>query len=741
MKNGDIEKRNLIIVIVFFAFCILGIFLLMTFNKLEKENDKEKYSHANEYKVVLKIYGNETKTLTTNGHKISRPEDPVLEGYTFFGWYLNEEEFDFEKEITQDIVLEARWGSGSSVEDPNRNYVIITFNTDGGSSISAKQIEKGRKVAKPSNPTKKGYTFIGWYTNSNDEYNFDNSVNSDLTLYAHWKKEESTPEKPNKEYVIVTFQTDGGSKVNSQKVEKGKKAIKPSNPTKKGYTFIGWYTNSNDEYNFDNSVNSDLTLYAHWKQEESTSEKEYVTVTFQTNGGSKVNSQKVEKGKTAAKPSNPTKKGYTFVGWYTSARKEFSFSTKINSNMTLSALWAPTISYTKSTTGKGVFLNNPETIADTRFLADSDLGNTHLYKDFINGKGEIFFSHSLIGSQLQNVYVAFRVYNPSTTKAITVTFNKCGSTYKMWDQYYEGTCNLTGKKYEIPPRGIRYIFYSSSGYVFGEESLITQNKAPKTSGYFMGVLNVTTSDKMEFALLAFKDFKKTYSTTYRGNCNDEVPERNGNTYLPARGYAGYYKGLPEVTNTSTFEIYDETPKGALKVSYANTAGEIKTDSQWITNNVGATINTSNFKITRLYNVQVSDILHMFVPISETQMLETGPYPAYKEIRNLKNPICNYCSILGWPYNIGNWGVHYHENITIKNNSSSAKTVSFTVSNNFISYYYNGKNHDVPESTSETNPATVWRVTIPAKQTKTIPVTLMLRANGFGTVVKKVVLEN
>ena len=65
----------------------------------------------------------------------------------------------------------------------------------------------------------------------------------------------------------ITFKTNGGSIVETQKVKNGRTIKKPADPTKEGYVFEGWYLNG-EEYNFDTEVTSDATLVAKWRQAE-----------------------------------------------------------------------------------------------------------------------------------------------------------------------------------------------------------------------------------------------------------------------------------------------------------------------------------------------------------------------------------------------------------------------------------------------------------------------------------------
>ena len=237
----------------------------------------------------------------------------------------------------------------------NTNTVYtISFNTDGGNEVVSQQVEEGEKVTKPADPSKEGYEFLGWYLNG-AYFDFQTEVEGNLTLEAKWKAvvedtdtnvDKDTNEEEKTDEVTkytVTFESNGGSSVAKQTVEKNKTAKEPSAPTKSGYTFKGWYLGST-KYSFSTKVTKNLTLTAKWeKVEENTTEpetpevKEY-TVTFNSNGGTSVTKQTIEEGKTATAPKNPTYTGYTFLGWYLNGEK-FDFSTAITSNITLKAEW------------------------------------------------------------------------------------------------------------------------------------------------------------------------------------------------------------------------------------------------------------------------------------------------------------------------------------------------------------------------------------------------------------------
>lgn len=225
--------------------------------------------------------------IVNKGSKVTKPIDPVKDGYTFEGWTLNDEIYDFNTTVESDIKLKAKWekikettstnnattsnssntNNSSSKNNTNKQSTTtttptvkrytVTFNSNGGSSVSSQTITEGNKVSKPANPTRNDYTFTGWTLNGNT-YDFNCAVYSNLTLVANWIENA-------KAQYTITFDSNGGSSVSSQTVTEGSKVSEPSNPTKDGYNFKGWLLNGNT-YDFNSSVNGNLTLVAKWNQ-------------------------------------------------------------------------------------------------------------------------------------------------------------------------------------------------------------------------------------------------------------------------------------------------------------------------------------------------------------------------------------------------------------------------------------------------------------------------------------------
>ena len=149
-------------------------------------------------------------------------------------------------------------------------YFAVTFETFGGTDIAPQSVESGKTATKPTDPTKDGYIFAGWYTDSGLTaiFSFGEAVAKNITLYAKWI--DATV--PN---FTVTFDTNGGSSVESQVVKSGTCVSEPAAPTKETvcengheseYEFAGWYMDSgfSEPFDFGSAVTADIKLYAKW---------------------------------------------------------------------------------------------------------------------------------------------------------------------------------------------------------------------------------------------------------------------------------------------------------------------------------------------------------------------------------------------------------------------------------------------------------------------------------------------
>lgn len=118
---------------------------------------------------------------------------------------------------------------GSKDADLIPDSYTVTFATDGGSSVVKQTVSDGRKATKPADPTKKGYTFVGWYADSTftTPFDFNTAITANTTVYAKWKEIAKQP---------GTTNTDTKKAANTLKVIAKKPVIKYSKLKKKNQT-------------------------------------------------------------------------------------------------------------------------------------------------------------------------------------------------------------------------------------------------------------------------------------------------------------------------------------------------------------------------------------------------------------------------------------------------------------------------------------------------------------------------
>lgn len=328
------------------------------------------------------------------GTTATKPENPTREGYRFLGWFTEDgKAFDFSTPITKSMTLTAKW------EIVNINAYIIPVTSDGtqlvgdgfdmalaASTLSrvglpgyededavrihfatfassagladaddyfpgtdplvvkaAADLKNGleRRFAAGVNEakadgimSKTDWTYL--HVGELDDEEDTNFLSGNLVFYsARFVTEDSehVTGMPNAEYThnavaVYDYYLDGETIT-----------VPDAVPERYGYDFLGWSVKAvpaeNDKLlkaGDTVTVDGDVVFTAQWKL------KEY-TVSFDSKGGTKVDSQIVEHGSTATKPRNPHRNDYTFKGWYLDGKK-FDFSTPITGDITLVARWA-----------------------------------------------------------------------------------------------------------------------------------------------------------------------------------------------------------------------------------------------------------------------------------------------------------------------------------------------------------------------------------------------------------------
>ncbi len=261
------------------------------------------------------------------GDRISEPT-VLKEGYEFEGWWTSLDggsEFDFSKPVHSNITLYARWTPASS------KTIMVTWADYDGTVLKTESVTVGSVPEYSGNTPMRAddasasYSFSGWSPAVS-------AVTEDVTYTATYAKAAKTYD--------VTFYTDGGSMVKSQKVKYGDTATKPSDPTKTDCTFAGWHIGSSNGplFDFRTKITESMVLYAQWTPVPIAT----YTVFFDACNGTPIAKQTVQSGKQATIPSDPVKTGFSFLGWFTSVSGglQFDFSTPITADVRLYAHWA-----------------------------------------------------------------------------------------------------------------------------------------------------------------------------------------------------------------------------------------------------------------------------------------------------------------------------------------------------------------------------------------------------------------
>ena len=470
--------------------------------KIIKNDNHTLYAHwtAKEYKISFDVNGGSGKI---TGKKIkfdkkygSLPTPQSRTGYNFAGWYTAA---SGGVEITSSTVMNRAQNHTLYAQWKKKEYSVY-LDANGGSPSCTIKVKYNGKYKDLTTPTRTGYKFAGWFTEAGGGTEITTSTkiikNGKHTLYAHW-----TPRK-----YKVSFDSQGGTSVDSKKVKYKEKYGTLPTPTKKGYTLKGWYTKASGGAEITSTVTmnraEDHTLYAHWKVAK-------YDVYLNANGGSPSDTIKVKHNETYEKLHTPTRTGYKFKGWYTKEKDgdKVTNSTKIvkNKNHTLFAHWAPnkyTISFNVNG-GSGSIpsiskkfgetygsLTSPSSRDGYDFLGWYTEGGAKITKDTVMNQAKDHTLHARW--QIRKYAVTLCANGGSPNSAIQVNHNgtygamtspsRDGHAFAGW--YTEG-----GKKVEMGSKIVKnanhtlYAHWTAKQYTVSFDSQGGGLASPKTVTY------------------------------------------------------------------------------------------------------------------------------------------------------------------------------------------------------------------------------------------------------------------
>lgn len=321
----------------------------------------------------------------------------------------------------------------------------------------------------------------------------------------------------------VTFNSNGGSAVESVKVKDGETVTKPTDPTYDGYKFLYWTADGKTEYDFTKPVNANTTLVAVWQVESSAKS---FTVTFHPTGGTvSTPTVKVDKNKAVDEPTDPEREGYIFVHWAKEqdSNEAYDFSTPVTTNLVLYAVWDTTITFV---TGEGGSEVKSVVVREGTHLEASELTTPN------NSNGYLFKHWSTADRG-----PAYAFHDPNLEEGAE---DKCTpvtgpiTLYAVWDTflvtYADGVKNPTafvknGDKAVKPADPVmedaKFVHWSTTQY--GEEAYA-----------FDEVLEA------DLVLYAVYDYTVTFDSGENGTAVSPVTVRGGKTFAK-----------PEVTMVDT----------------------------------------------------------------------------------------------------------------------------------------------------------------------------------------------
>ncbi len=215
-------------------------------SKSESESAKESTPAEEGYTITFDSAGGTTvpSQKVLSGKKIKKPAAPTKVGYTFTGWFVADDEWNFlAYTVTDDMTLTAGWAA---------NTYVISFNVDGGKSLADLNVTYNSAFVLPV-PEKENHVFLGWELGGEAFENGIYTKTESITLTAKWRIA----------LITIEFDVAGGSPIPPMKVNYGESCVLPKSQ-KNGYVFAGWLYNG-ELFKDGTILSEDITLTAHWE--------------------------------------------------------------------------------------------------------------------------------------------------------------------------------------------------------------------------------------------------------------------------------------------------------------------------------------------------------------------------------------------------------------------------------------------------------------------------------------------
>ena len=449
------------------------------------------------------------KNLTTNTF--------TRTGYTFAGWNTNAGGGGTSYSDKQKVKNLTATNNGTVTLYAQWTPISYTIAFDGNGSTNGSMSNQSftydvEQNLKTNTFTRTGYTFAGWNTNAggggtsySDKQKVKNLTatnNATVTLYARWTANTYT----------VTFDQNytGGASSNVTQTYDDNYRL-PSEPTRSGYTFLGWFTDKTGGSQITSSTKfqstSGHTLYAHWAVNS-------YTVTFNANGGScSTASKSVTFDAAYGDLPTPTRTGYTFGGWYLTASgdNQVTSSTLVATanDHTLFAQWTPnTYKVTlDNNTGSGGTGSVTATYDAAMPDATAPTKTGYTFQGYFDSKteGTKYYNADMTSAKNWDKTAATTLYARWTANEYTVTLNGNGGS--------GGTASVTATYEAAMPEATAH---TRTGYTF-HGYYDTSAATGGTQYYNADMSSARTWDKPSNTTLYARWTANTYTVTFDEN--------------------------------------------------------------------------------------------------------------------------------------------------------------------------------------------------------------------------------
>lgn len=553
-------------------------------------------------------FGN-VKAFYNYNSKIIYPLNPYKVGYTFKGWYEGENKFTETRMPARNVELTPKFEINKytvSYYDENKKLIAQDKDVEFGTNYT---VDRAYKL--PKDTKQYEYSFAGWYNILGQKVT-KATICSDVALYAKVNKKV-------KKYEVVF--KDGNKVLAKQNIEYGKSAKVPVNPTKDHYDFIGW------DKNF-NYITGPLVVNAKWE-----------ATTYSIKFGTEKSYYKYNS--LISYPSEPSKNGYTFDGWYEGERK-FTETTMPGRNVELTPKFIPNEYYVFYYDENGNYIAKEKVHHDEKFKVTREYKNVpedtaeynygYVWQDkngnvvtekIITGNLKLY---AKVTMKIREYKVIFKDGENELDKQ-TVKYGESAKTPKVptkehynfigWDKKYNYITGplVVNAKWEALQVGIKVYVKDGSSLVFEKDTKNATNELKTRI-----IVKEEYADGSEKEIISYTI--SNFDVTEAGSKEFNVEE---NGFTTTKGYTVKEK---------------EQPKSKLSVKYLTGDYRLTSKGQCTNNCAGrketntSTKNNGGFiEITSNYDKNINITKVTAVIENEEKVLDVSPIVRWENYKN------------------------------------------------------------------------------------------------------------